>query len=132
MEPPADLIPHRAPWLLVDRVLFVDGEGGEVRAEKLLCAGDPLLADGLPEVLALEALAQTAACLMGRGVGRHRGYLVAAAHVEFGGRALVGETLCLRARKTAALGALHRFDGEATVGDRLIARGEMTFAVEPE
>ena len=87
MERLVDLIPHRAPWLLVDRVIARSDDS--VEAEKRLCAGDPLLApDGLPELLALEALAQT-----------------------------------------AALGALLRFEVEARVGDRVIARGEMTFAV---
>jgi 3-hydroxymyristoyl/3-hydroxydecanoyl-(acyl carrier protein) dehydratase len=124
-----DRIPHRPPWLLVDRLVGVGAD--EVRAEKRLCAGDPLLADGLPELLVLEALAQTAACLMGESRGQHRGYLVAAQEFRFEGRAQAGETLSLRATKTAALGALHRFDGEATVGDRVVARGQMTFAVEP-
>jgi 3-hydroxymyristoyl/3-hydroxydecanoyl-(acyl carrier protein) dehydratase len=125
-----DRIPHRPPWLLVDRVVQVDRD--RVASERRLSATDPLLSDGLPELLVLEALAQTAACLMTDGLGRHRGYLVAASGFEFFGRAQAGETLLLRATKTAQLGALHRFDGEAAVGERLVARGEMTFAVEAE
>jgi 3-hydroxyacyl-[acyl-carrier-protein] dehydratase len=132
MDGVVDLIPHRPPWLLVDRVLSAVGD--EVRAEKRLSAGDPLLRDGLPELLVLEALAQTAACLMsaptGGGRGKHRGYLVAAAGFQFSGRPQAGETLSLRATKIAELGALHRFEGEATVDGRPIARGQMTFAVE--
>jgi 3-hydroxyacyl-[acyl-carrier-protein] dehydratase len=123
-----DRIPHRPPWLLVDRVVRVDGAC--VWAERRLGANDPLLSDGLPELLVLEALAQAAACLMGGGLGQHRGYLVAATGFEFFARAQAGDTLSLRATRTAALGALHRFDGEATVGERVVARGQMTFAVE--
>lgn len=129
MEALVDLIPHRAPWLLVDRVVARDG--ARVTAEKRLATGDPLLVDGeLPEVLVLEGLAQTAACLNAGAVGRHRGMLVAATQVVFDGRARAGETLTLVATRTAALGALVRFDGEARVGERVIARGQMTFAVE--
>jgi 3-hydroxyacyl-[acyl-carrier-protein] dehydratase len=132
MEGVVDLIPHQPPWRLVDRVLSAAGD--EVCAEKRLSAGDPLLRDGLPELLVLEALAQTAACLMsagdGGGLGRHRGYLVAVAGFEFDGRPQPGETLRLRATKTAALGALHRFTGEASVDGRVVARGQLTFAVE--
>lgn len=129
MEGPLDLIPHRAPWLLVDRVVARGAD--EVTAEKRLAADDPLLADGeLGEVLVVEALAQAAACLNAGGLGRHRGLLVAAAGFAFDGRARAGETLTLVARRTAALGALVRFSVEARVAERVIARGQLTFAVE--
>lgn len=122
------LIPHRAPWLLVDRVLWRSDDG--VAAEKRLAAGDPLLAgDELPELLVLEALAQTAACANGGALGRHQGMLVAASAVAFDGRARAGDVVTLHARKTATMGTLVRFATEARVGERVIARGEMTFAV---
>jgi 3-hydroxymyristoyl/3-hydroxydecanoyl-(acyl carrier protein) dehydratase len=129
-----DRIPHRPPWLLVDRVL--SAEGDTVRAERRLGVNDPLLApDGLPEVLCLEALAQAAACLNAGELGAHRGYLVAATKFEFDGRAQAGETLLLEATRTATLGNLFRFDGVARAvspgGEaRIVARGQMTFALE--
>jgi 3-hydroxyacyl-[acyl-carrier-protein] dehydratase len=123
-----DLIPHRAPWLLIDRI--VESSREQVRAEKRLTADDPLLANGLAETLVVEALAQAAACVNGAGMGVHQGYLVALSGFEFHGRAQPGETLTLTAVKTAALGALHRFSGEATVDGRLVAKGDLTFAVE--
>jgi 3-hydroxymyristoyl/3-hydroxydecanoyl-(acyl carrier protein) dehydratase len=132
MTAPLDRIPHRAPWLLVDRVIVVDGE--TVRAEKTLTQDDPLLSDGFPEVLCVEALAQTAACLNAGELGAHRGYLVAATGFSFEGRAQAGEILRLEATRTAQMGALLRFDGVATaIGSgeaRIVARGSMTFAVE--
>jgi 3-hydroxyacyl-[acyl-carrier-protein] dehydratase len=101
-----------------------------VEAERRVAADDPLLADGeMPELMVLEALAQTAACLNAGALGAHRGLLVAAQRVAFDGRARAGDTITLRARKLATLGALIRVDGEARVGERVIARGEMTFAV---
>ncbi len=127
MSAALDLIPHRPPWLLVDAVVAQSDEG--VTAVKRLAAGDPLLADGLPELLVLEALAQTAACANAGTLGAHRGLLVAAQRVSFDGRAQAGDTIELRARKTATMGNLVRFDGEARVGERVIARAEMTFAV---
>lgn len=128
MERLVDLIPHRAPWLLVDRVVARSDD--TVEAERRVAADDPLLADGeLPEVLVLEALAQTAACLNAGALGKHRGLLVAASRVEFGERPRAGDVVTLRARKTATMGTLVRFDAEARVGERVIARGEMTFAV---
>lgn len=138
MRPPSDLvraIPHRAPWLLVDRVVAVDG--GVVRAEKRLTHGDPLLdGDGtLGEPFVVEALAQTAACLNaaqleGEGGRPHQGMLVAASKFSFEGpRARAGDLLALEAQRTASLGALHRFTCEARVDGRVIARGDLSFAV---
>ena len=123
-----DAIPHRSPWLLVDRVTARDDE--HVEAEKRVAAGDPLLAGGeLPELMVLEALAQTAACLNAGALGKHQGLLVAASRVEFDGRARAGDIVVLRAKKTTTMGTLVRFEAEALVGERVIARGEMTFAV---
>jgi 3-hydroxymyristoyl/3-hydroxydecanoyl-(acyl carrier protein) dehydratase len=128
MERLVDLIPHRPPWLLVDRVVARGDDA--VEAEKRVAADDPLLAgDELPELIVLEALAQTAACANAGGLGRHQGLLVAAQRVEFEGRARAGDLVTLHARKTATLGALVRFTTEARVGSRVIARGELTFAV---
>jgi 3-hydroxyacyl-[acyl-carrier-protein] dehydratase len=123
-----DLAPHRPPFLLIDRVL--DARDGKVRAEKLIGEGDPLSADGLPELLLVEALAQAAACLRASEAGAHRGVLVAATGFEFHGRPQAGDRLLLSATRTATLGALHRFDGEASVDGRLLARGQLTFALE--
>jgi 3-hydroxyacyl-[acyl-carrier-protein] dehydratase len=128
MERLLDLIPHRPPWLLVDRVTARSDDA--VEAERRVAADDPLLAGGeLPELLVLEALAQTAACSNAGQLGRHQGLLVAASRVEFDGRAHAGDVVVLRARKVATMGSLVRFEAEARVGERVIARGEMTFAV---
>lgn len=123
-----DLIPHRAPWLLVDRV--VEAGEGRVLAEKTVTADDPLYSDGLPETLVIEALAQAAACVRGSERGQHRGFLVAASKFEFARRARAGETLTLRAERTATLGALHRFSAQASVGDEVLCKGELSFAIE--
>jgi 3-hydroxyacyl-[acyl-carrier-protein] dehydratase len=124
-----DLLPHRGPWLLVDRV--VSRAGSSVVVHKQLAANDPLLADGaLPELLVLEALAQAAACLHTEGLGQHRGMLVAVSRFEVHGRALAGETLALLATREATMGRLHRVAGAATVGERAIASAQLTFALE--
>src|SRR5712692_4910860 len=122
--------PHRAPFLLVDRV--VSATASELVAEKRLAATDPLLADGLPETLVVEALAQAAGHLLGREGEQHGGMLAAASGFQFGSRATAGETLWLRVRQTGVLGALRRFEGEARVDDRLVARGALVLAIRLE
>jgi 3-hydroxyacyl-[acyl-carrier-protein] dehydratase len=120
-------IPHRAPWLLVDRVVEAGGE--RVVAEKRLTAADPLVEGVLPRLLLVEALAQAAACLRAAEAGQHRGMLVAVSGFSFTGEARPGDLLVLKARRIAALGALVRFETEALVDGQAIARGELTFAV---
>jgi predicted hotdog family 3-hydroxylacyl-ACP dehydratase len=124
-----DLLPHRAPWLLVDQVVARDATS--VVVHKRLGANDPLLVDGaLPELLVLEALAQAAACLQTEALGRHRGMLVAVSKFAVHDRPLAGETLALKAVREATMGRLHRVSGAASVGERAIATAEMTFALE--
>jgi 3-hydroxymyristoyl/3-hydroxydecanoyl-(acyl carrier protein) dehydratase len=131
MRPIGELLPHRAPWALVDRVLSV--EESTVTAEKRVSADDPLCGEaGLGGPLLLEALAQAAACLMGAenpGRSGHRGYLVAARGWKFPSWAQPGETVTLVARKVSQLGELHGFEAVARAGERELASGSMTFAV---
>jgi 3-hydroxyacyl-[acyl-carrier-protein] dehydratase len=140
----SELAPHRAPFRLIDRV--VDAAAGSVRARKLLAAGDPLLAGGvLPDALVIEALAQAAACMHGAaaaaappapagteaGEAPTRGMLVAAQDFEFSGRARAGDILELAVTADGDFGQLARVRGEASVDGRVIARGRLTFALEP-
>ena len=103
--------------------------------EKRISAADPLLHGRLAGPLVMEALAQTAACLMGLRNGHragHRGYLVAARGWKFPDSAESGETVTLIATQRSELGGLHAFDAVARVGEREIASGTMTFAVHFE
>lgn len=123
-------IPHRPPWLLVDRVIDVATAGSSIVTERRLTVDDPLMApDGLPETMMVEALAQTAACLNGEARGHHQGYLVAINGFTFSRRAQAGETITCRAERTAMLGSLHRFRGTIAVGDEEICVGQLTFAL---
>jgi len=133
LPPPGALLPHAPPWLLVDRLVSV--AAGEVVADKLVTANDALHSDGFAETLVIEALAQTAACLNAlmskkdASGAPHMGLLVQAKDFVFEGRAAVGDRITLRCRQTASFGALCRFSTEAAVGERVIARGELTFAI---
>jgi 3-hydroxyacyl-[acyl-carrier-protein] dehydratase len=122
-------VPHRAPFALIDRLLVLEAD--RAVAEKRLSAADPLVGGGLRGPLCIEALAQTAACVMvGRlGQGQHAGYLVAAAGWKFPGEGRSGETVRLEAVLVAELGSLVRFSGRATVGGRELAAGTLTLAI---
>ena len=66
------VIPHRWPFLLVDRVIEEDRERGYIRAEKGVTAGEWFFQGHFPQmpvmpgVLQVEALAQTLAVYVGR------------------------------------------------------------------
>jgi 3-hydroxyacyl-[acyl-carrier-protein] dehydratase len=66
------VIPHRWPFLLVDRVVEADTERGYIRAEKGVSAGEWYFQGHFPEmpvmpgVLQVEALAQTLGVYVGR------------------------------------------------------------------
>jgi 3-hydroxyacyl-[acyl-carrier-protein] dehydratase len=66
------VIPHRWPFLLVDRVVEEDRERGYIRAEKGVTAGEWFFQGHFPHmpvmpgVLQVEALAQTLAVYVGR------------------------------------------------------------------
>ncbi len=122
------MLPHRAPFRMVDRL--VTATEREAIATRRITAEDPLLGAVMPASLLVEGMAQTAALMTGAGIGTHRGYLVAVRNVVFESSVVAGDTLELHARRTGTFGALHRVDAEARVGERVVARGELTFSVE--
>ena len=69
------LIPHRWPFLLVDRVLEEDRERGYIRAEKAVTASEWFFGGHFPDmpvmpgVIQVEALAQTMAVYVARQEG---------------------------------------------------------------
>jgi 3-hydroxymyristoyl/3-hydroxydecanoyl-(acyl carrier protein) dehydratase len=137
MPEPADLIPHRAPWLVLDRVLDVNVDAAV--AQKRLAERDPFVAGGaLAPLFLVELSAQTAACLVGAerqaatGEGGHAGYLVSAGGWKFPDLARAGDTLTLTVRRRAKLGALASFHAEARVGERLVGEGNLACAARFE
>jgi 3-hydroxyacyl-[acyl-carrier-protein] dehydratase len=120
-------LPHRPPFLLLDRVLACDA-GSSAVAVKNLSAGDPWMQPGgWPAVLLAEVMAQTAGLAAG-GTGaavvarldRFRCHgrvlsgdrLIAAARVvrRFGATALVRALVRCNGRRCAAAEIVLRFD----------------------
>jgi 3-hydroxyacyl-[acyl-carrier-protein] dehydratase len=121
-------LPHRPPFRLVDRLVSADATVAV--ATRNITANDPLVAGSLPAVFLVEAMAQTAALHAGESLGPHRGYLVAVRDFHCEAEARVGDVVTITATRIGTLGALQRVHGEAAVDGRVIARGELTFAVE--
>jgi len=136
------MLPHRPPFLFVDRVTSLDPHKAIV-AERLLRGEESYFAGHfpgrpiMPGVLIAEALAQASGLLL--GLSEHlfsetppekpRVYLLAVTHFKFTHPAGPGDTLTLRSSIDRSFGALFNFNAEAAVGGKTVAAGALTLAL---
>jgi 3-hydroxyacyl-[acyl-carrier-protein] dehydratase len=135
----AGLLPHRYPFLLVDRITSIDGDR-RIVGIKSVSADEANLTRGpdgrraLPSLVLLESIAQVGAILL-RSRPEHRDRLVffmGIEHARFRGFAHAGDTVELEVIVRQFRGVMGRFTGTARIGATEIARGTMSFAVGPE
>ena len=130
-------IPHRYPFLLVDRVEVLE-EDKRCVGTKMVTINEPFFNGHFPDmpvmpgVLIIEALAQ-AACVMllSKGGPAYEGKLAMFMGIEeakFRAPVLPGMVLKLNI-EILRLGRAGKFRGEATVDGKLAAEATMTFAV---
>lgn len=137
------ILPHRSPFLFVDRIKQVI-EGDNIVAEKDLSFDDHFF-DGhfpnnpiMPGVLVSEALAQTSGLLLGLKwkerypslLENKQNLFLAHVNVKFFTPARPGETLRLEASLIKTYGKFYLFEVAAYTGDNRIARGTLTLAME--
>ncbi len=145
-----DLLPHRHPILLVDRI--VDAEPGAwIETVKTVSGSEPCYAGlagdaspeafGYPRVLVLESFVQSAAALWARTArtegGALDGTLVfgGASGLEFHCGVGPGDTLRHRVRIANRVGSNAFFTGETTVsetGETVLTVGSIALASRPD
>ena len=120
-------LPHREPFLFVDRVTG-HVPGVEASGEVTFAAEAPMFSGHfpgnpiVPGVILTEALAQVA----GIAGSSEKGFLLSAIRaMKFPSPARPGEKILLRAEKTGSLGALIQFSVSADVGGRIVAEGQI-------
>jgi len=129
-------IPHRFPFLLVDRILERQ-VGVRVRAEKLITMGDPFLQGHfpgmpiLPGVLMLEMLAQAAAFLEAEPLADRPVFLAQVADARFKASAVPGDRLELEVLPDASFGALQRVRGTIRCEGRVLCTARLVLAKGP-
>jgi 3-hydroxymyristoyl/3-hydroxydecanoyl-(acyl carrier protein) dehydratase len=137
------VLPHRPPFLFVDRVTQLDPHKLIV-AERTLRPDEPQFAGHfpgrpiMPGVLIAEALAQTSGLLIGLSEmisasappEKPKVFFLAVTNIKFTHPAVPGDVLVLRATSDRQFAALHRFNVEATAGRNLVASGSLTLALE--
>ena len=131
------ILPHREPFLLIDRVLELE-PGRRVVAEREVRADDWWFPGHFPSrpvmpgVLVVEAMAQTGAVAV-LVEEENRGRIALFAGIDgcrFKRVVEPGETLTLACEIDQTRGPIGRGKATAHVGGRLAARATLTFAVE--
>lgn len=126
----AELLPHRPPMQLVDRLLASDGNAA---VAETFPAADHLFAnaDGsLDPVALVEMFAQTYAAMQGfedLRFGRpvKEGFLVGIRRIRVEGTARVGERLEVMVRTIGAIDGFAVAEGEVRRGDTVLAAGSL-------
>jgi 3-hydroxyacyl-[acyl-carrier-protein] dehydratase len=131
-------LPHRHPFLLVDRVLEIH-PGQSIRALKNVTYNEPFFTGHFPSrplmpgVIVIEALAQTAGILsfVSAGIAPHettRFYLVGLDKARFRKPVIPGDQLLLSAQLERSVDATLHFSTRAFVGENEVASAEMMIA----
>jgi 3-hydroxyacyl-[acyl-carrier-protein] dehydratase len=133
------VLPHRYPFLLLDRVLSCE-PGKELRAVKNITFNEPFFAGHfpgapvMPGVLIIEALAQACAILTSktRGFGLDQNsvyYFVGIDNARFKKPVGPGDVLVLDVALLRQIKGVWRFGARASVEDKIIAEAELMCTV---
>ncbi len=131
-----DMLPHRYPFLLVDRLeVIVPGEEGIGTKNVTMneeffqghFPGNPIM----PGVLQIEAMAQTAGALVVANIGDYKEkkagvFFMSIDGVKFRKPVKPGDQLKMRVKKIKDRGKIFVFRGESYVDDKLVSEAEFT------
>ena len=134
------LIPHRWPFLLVDRIMEEDRERGYIRGEKGVTASEWFFQGHFPElpvmpgVLQVEALAQTMAVYVARqeGFGDRIGLFAAIDEVRFKRIVQPGDRLTLEVTMEKLGRRFGKGRAVASVDREVACEGVLSFIIPPE
>lgn len=134
-----EYLPHRYPFLLVDRVVELDIEGKRIRAYKNVSINEPFFNGHFPEhpimpgVLIIEAMAQAAGILGFKMLDVKPAdgtlyYFVGSDKLRFRQPVLPGDQLQLHAKFISVKCSIWKFDCHATVDDKPVCSAEIICA----
>jgi len=132
-----DVIPHRYPFLLVDKVLEMEEEK-RVVGLKNVTANEPFFTGHFPDypvmpgVLILESLAQVGAIAV-LGMEKNKGkigFLAGVDKCRFKKQVKPGDQLKLEVEITRMKGPIGKGKGIATVDGEVACEAEITFAIK--
>lgn len=125
-----DLIPHRYPFLLVDRIEEIEPDIGCIGL-KNVTINEPFFAGHFPQrpvmpgVLIIESMAQTAGCLVVATLGRESEgklvYFMTIDNARFRKPVVPGDQMRVHVKKIRSRGPVWKFEGEAKVDGAVVA-----------
>ncbi len=131
-----NLLPHRYPFMLVDRIVRIEGEEKVVGLKNVTInepyfqghfPGHPIM----PGVLQVEAIAQVAGILMlksGENAGKVA-YFLSANNVKFRKPVRPGDQLLIEVEMAKSRGKIGKAKGVCKVGDEIVSEAEVMFSI---
>ncbi|MEN9894183.1 MAG: hypothetical protein RIR97_35 [Pseudomonadota bacterium] len=126
------LLPHRYPFLLVDRIIEIDGDDSAVGI-KNVTANEPHFTGHFPEqpimpgVLLIEGMAQTAGAICTRKAasGSHLVYFMTIDNARFRKPVIPGDRVEFHVKKQKQRGNIWKFHCDAKVDGQLVAEADI-------
>jgi 3-hydroxyacyl-[acyl-carrier-protein] dehydratase len=127
------LLPHRYPFLMIDRIINVDSDNSAVGI-KNISINEPIFQGHFPGnpvfpgVLIIEGMAQTAGAIAiaaDKTEGQHIVYMVTVDKCKFRKPARPGDVIEYHIRKIRRRSAMGWYEARAMIGDTLIAEAEV-------
>ncbi|MBI5025766.1 MAG: 3-hydroxyacyl-ACP dehydratase FabZ [Nitrospirae bacterium] len=129
------LMPHRFPFLLVDRILLLE-PGVKAVGLKNVTINEPFFQGHFPDypimpgVLIIEAMAQVAGILAFRSGVKGKGvYFMSIEKAKFRKPVVPGDQIRFEVKVLQQRGNVWKFSGEALVDDKLVSEAEFTAMV---
>jgi UDP-3-O-[3-hydroxymyristoyl] N-acetylglucosamine deacetylase/3-hydroxyacyl-[acyl-carrier-protein] dehydratase len=127
------ILPHRFPFLMVDRIAKIDGN--HITGIKSVTINEPFFQGHfpghpiMPGVLQLEAIAQVAGILMLRQAANagQIAYFMSAEDVKWRKPVHPGDTLVIEVEMTKTRGKLGKAKGVCKVQGEVVSEAEVTF-----
>ncbi len=129
------ILPHRPPFLLVDRILELDMEAKRIVGLKNVSMNEPFFVGHfpgdpiMPGVLILEAMAQVAGVMACLATPEYKKgdpvYFLGLDKVRFRRVVRPGDSLVITVESLRAGSRVWKFAGQAHVGEELVAEAEL-------
>ena len=133
-----ELLPHRYPFLLIDRIIEINGDKSaigikNVTANEYYFQGHFPIHPVMPGVLLIEGMAQTAGALcvynLGDDYDASLVYFMAIDRARFRKPVMPGDTVYYHMEKIRNRGRVWRFKGEAKVDGKIVAEAEISATI---
>lgn len=132
-----EIIPHRYPFLLVDRIDYINEEHTEIIGRKCVTANEMQFLGHFPEkhvfpgVLIVEALAQTG-CVLLLGKEEYKNkiaYFAGINKMRFKKQVIPGDTMILKVKFISNKRNIYIAEVIASVDDKVVCSGEIMCAI---